>query len=326
MDYDEIRAYLKPEIERVRALMTEALASDIDLLDRTNRSLLSNSGKFIRPVLALLMARTCSGGRIEEDTIKYAAAAELLHNATLLHDDVADNSMKRRGKPTVISLLGSRASVLLGDYWLVKAVIELLAADSGNARLYGYFSGTLSDLAEGEMFQLQKTFTCDTDEADYLRIIHHKTASLFETAALSAAVSVSATEAQKETAVLFAGRLGSAFQIKDDILDYVGEDIGKPLGQDLQEQKITMPLLGAFRNAGPDREAAVRAKLLEIPGHPEYQEEIVAFVQDYGGLDYAGRRLEDFVAEAEEALSHLPAGPDRDCLSDMVRFVAGRKR
>ena len=249
MDQTAVRKRLQAELDQVNKLILDSLESDIELLNRTNRALLDHPGKQLRPILALLVARAI-GGRVNDDTLRFAAASELLHNATLLHDDVADGSAERRGRPTVMSLLGSRASVLLGDFWLVRAVARILEASRESNRVIRIFADTLADLAEGEMLQLQKASAGDTQEADYQRIIYNKTASLFVAAALSAAISAQATPAQEEAVRSYAENLGMAFQIKDDIFDYQeNASIGKPVGQDLQEQKITLPLLGALQAA-----------------------------------------------------------------------------
>ena len=326
MDFNQIKSYLQPELDRVQNEMLRALASDIPLLEQTNKMLLSRSGKMVRPVLSLLIAKTYLGGKVTEDTIKLAATSELLHNATLLHDDVADNSNSRRGVPTIMSLLGGRASVLLGDYWLVKAVDRIMEATCSSHELFRVFTKTLGDLAEGEMLQLQKADTCNTTEEDYLRIIYSKTTSLFVATAHSSAISVAASPEFTVAAIEYATKLGQAFQIKDDILDYNGTDIGKPLGQDLNEQKITLPLLGAFVNAGPELEKEIRQKLVNISEHPEYQKEIVDFVKRYDGIGYAEQRLDKLEKEAEDAVKKMPEGQDREYLSGLAMFVIGRKK
>ena len=224
-----------------------------------------------------------------------------------------------------MSLLGSRASVLLGDFWLVRAVARILEASRESNRVIRIFADTLADLAEGEMLQLQKASAGDTQEADYQRIIYNKTASLFVAAALSAAISAQATPVQEEAVRSYAENLGMAFQIKDDIFDYQEDaSIGKPVGQDLQEQKITLPLLGALQ-AAPEQEASVRRMVTQIGEHPEYQAEIVAFVKARGGMDYAVARLDEYVDKAIAALDVLPQGEDRQALADLARFVSERK-
>lgn len=326
MDIKTIREYLGQDWTAVQNRIASALESDIQLLNATNGSILSNSGKQMRPLLSLIVARACSQGRPACDaTVRYAAASELLHNATLLHDDVADDSYQRRGVPTIMSLMGPSVSVLVGDYWLVKAVDLVLGASDSGTRVIRLFSKTLSDLAEGEMLQLQKAQKGDTDENDYLRIIYNKTASLFEAACVSAAISVDASPQYEQAAKDYAVALGLAFQIKDDILDYAGTDsVGKPLGVDILEQKITMPLLGAFANVPAEEEARVRKMVRDIVDHPEYRDEIVAFVKASGGLEYAVAQLDRYVAEAVEALSVLPDSQEKEMLVELAHFTAKR--
>ena len=326
MDIKSIREYMGADWTAVQERIGSALRSDINLLNATNESILSHSGKQMRPLLSLIMARACSGGREASDaTVRYAAASELLHNATLLHDDVADDSDQRRGVPTIMSLMGPAVSVLVGDYWLVKAVELVLDASDGDMRVIRLFSKTLSDLAEGEMLQLQKAQSCDTDIQDYLRIIYNKTASLFEAACVSAAISVDACPEYEKAAKDYAVALGLAFQIKDDILDYAGtESVGKPLGVDILEQKMTMPLLGAFVNAGPSEEERIRGVVRNIVEHPEGRNEIVSFVKDNGGLEYAVDQLDKYVAQAVEALKVLPESKEKEMLVELAYFTARR--
>ena len=262
---NEIKTFLGQDWKDAEDLVRSSLASDIELLDKTNEAILSSTGKQLRPLISLLVARACSGGKANRDSICCAAASELLHNATLLHDDVADGSTERRGVPTVMSILGGPAAVLLGDYWLVKAVGVILSSTKGDT-IVRIFAKTLSDLAEGEMLQLQKASCCDTTEEDYYRIIYSKTASLFEAAGTSAAVSVDASEEFIRAVREYTVSLGIAFQIRDDMLDYSDSKLtGKPSGIDLEEQKITLPLLGAM-SAVPEEEAdGIRRKLMEDP-------------------------------------------------------------
>lgn len=325
MDIRSIKEYLGQDWINVQSHIVDALKSDIDLLNMTNDSILSNSGKQLRPLLALLIARACSDGKVTEATYRYAAASELLHNATLLHDDVADDSDQRRGKPTVRSLMGPAVSVLVGDYWLVRAVEQILGNGQSDIRVIGIFAKTLSYLAEGEMLQLQKAQKGDTDLKDYLRIIYDKTGSLFEASCLSAAISVGACEEYEKAARDYAVALGLAFQIKDDILDYSGsESVGKPLGVDILEQKMTMPLLGAFRVAGAEEEMRVRGLVRDIVGRPENKDAVLSFVKENSGLEEAGKELQNYVGEAVKALDILPDSYEKDCLVALAHFTAKR--
>ena len=324
---DRIKKYIETEWSAVQEKISSALLSDIDLLNSTNKSILSNSGKQLRPLLAILFARLCTDGNPSEATIRYAAASELLHNATLLHDDVADDSSQRRGVPTIMSLMGPSVSVLVGDYWLVKAMQLILQSAQTDVRAIKIFSKTLSDLAEGEMLQLQKAQKGDTTEDDYTRIIYNKTASLFEAACLSAVVSVGADAAAEKAAADYSVALGLAFQIKDDILDYAGtESVGKPLGVDILEQKITLPLLGALASVSPEDEARVRGMISDIAGHPEHRDEIVRFVKENGGLEYAERRLGEYVEKAVAALAVFNDSPEKDFLVQLAYFTAKRDK
>lgn len=327
MNIKEVKEFVGGDWTAVQERIASSLQCDINLLNKTNESILSNSGKQLRPLLTLLFARACSGGKVTEATIRYAAAAELLHNATLLHDDVADCSEKRRGVPTIMSLMGPSVAVLIGDYWLVKALDSILADAPSDASVLKIFSRTLSALAEGELLQLQKAQSGDTVEEDYLRIIYNKTASLFEAACLSAALSVGATKQMEQAAIDYAVALGNAFQIQDDILDYSGTDsVGKPLGVDVLEQKITIPLLGALANVSEQEQVRVRSLVNDIVGHPEHRDEIVAFVRENGGLEYARVRLGEYVDMAVHALDVLPDSQEKGYLTALAHFTGKRNK
>ena len=254
-----------------------------------------------------------------------AAASEMLHNATLLHDDVADDSSSRRGAPTVKSLLGDRASVLLGDFWLVRAVELILHTPSCKDQGIFIFAKTLSDLAEGEMLQLEKAGSADTTESDYLRIIYNKTASLFEAAAVTGALSAKAPEAYREAIRTYAVNLGLAFQIRDDMFDYADDEgIGKPVGIDLKEQKITLPLLGALATVPAEEASRIRDRVRNIGQHPEDVEEIRTWVRNSGGMAYAARKLEEYIDRACTALETLPASEAREWLFKLAHYTAER--
>lgn len=326
MTLEEVKTFLGKDWTDTDSLIRSSLKSDIELLDSTNTAILSHSGKQLRPLISLLVARACSGGVANEDSIRFAAASELLHNATLLHDDVADRSSERRGFPTVMSLLGGSASVLIGDYWLVKAMENILSSSAHGSEVIRIFSKTLSSLAEGEMLQLQKASSGDTNEDDYMRIIYSKTASLFESASVSAAISVNAGKDRIEAVRSYAVSLGIAFQIKDDIFDYSdGQDIGKPVGIDLEEQKITLPLLGALKSVSEEEAALVRGKVVDIQEHSEYKDDVREFVRLNGGVEYAVSVLDEYVAKAVSALSALPNSKEKEYLVKIAGFTAYRK-
>ena len=323
MTREDIISYLEPFWGRTLSFMKEALRSDVPLLDSVNESVAGASGKMLRPMMSLLVARAI--GTPNDDSCRYASTCELLHNATLMHDDVADESSRRRGRPTVSALLGPSAAVLVGDFWLSKAV-ELAANSQHFVKVVKIFSKSLTDLAEGEMFQMEKAGSCDTDEEDYYRIIKCKTASLFEAAGVSGACSVDAGEAEVEAVRNFSVLYGMAFQIKDDILDYTGTDeLGKPLGVDLREKKITLPLLGALRNLPESERARVRRMICEADKRPEYCRQLRELTLFSGGIEYALARLDEFVGRAIEALGAFADTPARECLVYIARQNAHRR-
>lgn len=305
----------------MRELIRAGLHTDVALLEDVNGQVFAHSGKMLRPLISLLVAKAL--GEPNDDSLHYAAASELLHNATLMHDDVADESSERRGAPTVSAMLGPSAAVLVGDFWLAKAV-ETVFVTERFSRVVKFFSDTLSDLAEGEMYQLEKASSADTTEEDYFRIIQCKTASLFVAAAVSGACSVDAPEELQEAAKAYATALGTAFQIKDDILDYAGTgELGKPVGMDLKEQKITLPLIGALSTL--EDESPVRDKILHIHEHPEYCGQLHSFVIERGGIEYAAARLQEYIDKAVDALRPVPDSPVRDALVEIARFNAFRQ-
>jgi octaprenyl-diphosphate synthase len=326
MDRQALLEYLGEDWTRLQTLIRTTLDSDIELLNDVNAYVLEHGGKQLRPLLSLLMAKACGSGRVTADSIRYAAAAELLHNATLLHDDVADGSKVRRGAPAVASFMGANNSVLVGDYWLVKAVDLVLDSDRSESEVIRLFAGTLSLLAEGEMFQLQKASSGDTDEEDYLRIIRSKTGTLFETACVSAAISVQAPDDYRRIAGEYAKYVGFAFQIKDDILDYAGSDIGKPVGVDIRERKITLPLLGALSRVDKARQDEIRGMVRDVQEHPEYVGQLMDFVKANDGIGYAQERLAEYSRLAVQSLSGLPAGPAVDYLAELAGFTVDRER
>ncbi|MBP5333208.1 MAG: polyprenyl synthetase family protein [Bacteroidales bacterium] len=320
----DIKESLHPYIERVERLIVDYLQSDIELLNATNSMLRQRPGKMLRPMLGLLCAGAAGG--INEDSVRFAAASELLHNATLLHDDVVDGATQRRGAPTVSSILNSQSSVLIGDYWLVKCMQVVLSSSAKADRVIRIFAKTLSDLAEGEILQLQKAGDASTTEEDYLRIIYCKTASLFEASALAAAVSAGAPEWMEKALSGYARNLGLAFQIKDDIFDYSAPEaeVGKPVGIDLLEQKITQPLLCALEKATPDEAAAIRLKVRSVMDNPSLAAEVRAFVQDRDGVALAARKQDFYIEKAISHLVTLSDSPEKLYLAELARYVGSR--
>lgn len=301
--------------------LNEGLSSEVHLLNGLNKGILSHSGKLLRPMMSLLIAKAL--GEPNKDSVRYAAACEMLHNATLIHDDVADESEQRRGRPTISAMLGPSAAVLVGDFWLARTVNMVMSAEN-NPKVVKYFCGTLEALAEGEMLQMQMAESAETQEDDYYKIIKGKTASLFEAAGASAAHAVGADDELCEAAREYALCFGIAFQIKDDILDYAGtSELGKPIGVDLKEQKITLPLLGALK--GAENEHEIRQMVKNIKNDPSYEDTIRAFVVSRGGITYAAEQLDNYIHRAKTALSKFPDSEAKGYLMEIADYNIFRK-
>ena len=322
MEISRVQTFLSEDWKAVQDLFKGALHSDASLMNETNTYLVSNEGKMLRPLLSLLVSRAC--GNVTDESIRVAAASELLHNATLLHDDVLDQSASRRGVPTVMSLLGSKASVLAGDFWLVKAVETILDCRRHSKELLRMFSGTVSDLVEGEMLQMEKAGKADTSLMDYHDIIFLKTASLFKTICSAAALTAGASSRIENALMNFGIQLGMAFQIKDDILDYDGDALGKPVGTDLREGKITLPLLKALEEQEPRKQASIRRMVYEIPQKDGNVAKVADFVKENDGTALAAVTLQEYVQRAKECLGPLPESQAKDWLMKMADYCEYR--
>ena len=316
----EVQQFLGKAWTDFQRCFAESLESDIPLLDKANQYLLGHGGKKLRPLFTLLIAKALRGD-CNERVVRCAAASELLHTATLMHDDVADNAPTRRGVPTMMTVYSPTTAVLLGDYWLSKAMDLII--DHPDKRVLHVFSKCLADLASGEMLQLEKAEKADTTEDDYRRIIYCKTTSLFEACMVSAACSVEASEKEIERCRIYARHIGQAFQMRDDMLDYSPElSIGKPTGQDILEKKITLPLFGLFEKAPRSVVREVRRRMKNPDA--ELVSDVFAWVRQYDAMSYAREKLDAEIRQAVEVLAAFPASPSRDYLEKMAGMIAIR--
>ena len=316
----EVQQYLGKAWTDFQRCFAESLESDIPLLDKANQYLLGHGGKKLRPLFTLLIAKALRGD-CNERVVRCAAASELLHTATLMHDDVADNAPTRRGVPTMMTVYSPTTAVLLGDYWLSKAMDLII--DHPDKRVLHIFSKCLADLASGEMLQLEKAEKADTTEDDYRRIIYCKTTSLFEACMVSAACSVESSEEEIERCRIYAWHIGQAFQMRDDMLDYSPElSIGKPTGQDILEKKITLPLFGLFEKAPRSVVREVRRRMKNPDA--ELVSDVFAWVRQYDAMSYAREKLDAEIRQAVEVLAAFPASPSRDYLEQMAGMIAIR--
>lgn len=316
-DWSDLRSYIK-----------NSLSSEIDLLNRINEHLFLSSGKMLRPLLSLLVSKAC-GANAPIASKVCAAASEIIHTATLLHDDVVDESVYRRGKITVNALFSPGASLLMGDFWLSRA-IKLIISNNCDYRIISLFAQTIEDLSEGEMLQMQRADDVNTTFDDYLAIIYRKTASLFIAAMCSAAIAEGQDDEVVSGIKEFAYRLGLSFQMRDDILDYSATiQDGKDVGSDLEERKVTLPLLCAFENC-PEREEEIRSLIREIDvtkgadqtRNNEIIKEVRQYVLDNNGVQSAKLRLNDYIATSVDSLSVLPDTPYRSYIASIAQILS----
>ena len=318
--YKEARQYLGQAWTDFQRSFAESVQTDIPLLKKANGFILEHGGKKLRPTFSMLIAMALRG-RCDELVIQCAVASELLHTATLLHDDVVDKAATRRGVPTMMALYSPTTAVLLGDFWLSRAMDIII--DHPDKRVLHRFSQCFNDLASGEMLQLQHSLKADATEEDYRRIIFCKTTSLFEASILSAAYSVKADSREEACCRKYAFHVGQSFQMMDDILDYSPElSIGKPTGQDILEKKITLPLFGLFARAPKSVTREVRRRMKA----PDAQlvEDVFALVRQYGAVGYAREVLDCEVRQAVEAIAPLPESEAKDYLVKLARQMAVR--
>lgn len=323
-----IKQYYRTDLEQVSSIISDTVHSSNDVLNDVNNYILKGLGKKIRPLLAFLSADICSKDiTINEKTKVIAAAAEIIHTSTLLHDDVVDESFMRRGHKTLYSEFPAHIPVLIGDFWLSKAINIIINQNCGNQTIKN-FAQTLEDLADGEMYQQKKALSVDTSEEDYLYIINKKTASLFLAAVRSAAIVSEASQEKLSAVTEYAFNLGLSFQIRDDILDYETNPIdGKDVGSDLSERKITMPLLCAFK-ANPSEENLIRQDIKSISiknGNDAKSsiliDKVTSFVLSNNGVIDAKIRLDEFIEKAVNSLSIFEDSEVKNLMILLVRSL-----
>ncbi len=310
------------EFARFNEEFESSLRSGTGLLQAAIDQILGATGKHIRPLLVLLSAKAC--GTITESTINSAVFLELLHTATLIHDDVIDETKQRRGVPSLNAIFDNRVAILTGDYILSTALIRSI--QTGDLRIVGIVSNLGRDLSEGEIKQMETADESILDEDCYLQVIYKKTATLLSACTTIGAISAGAGDAQIGIMRRFGELIGYAFQIKDDIFDYFKEShIGKPTGNDIREGKVTLPLLFALQHGGEEAEA-YRRIILAKDFTDEQVERLIDFAKANGGIEYAERRMMDYHDKAIEALDPLPDSPAKKALVDLADYIVYREK
>lgn len=300
---------------------SEHVRSTNHLLDRIMRFIIKRKGKQMRPMFVFLSARIA--GEINEVTYRAASLIELLHTATLVHDDVVDGSMKRRDFFSINALWKNKVAVLVGDYLLSRGL--LLSIDNGDYKILQITSRAVKEMSEGELLQMEKARKLDIDEQVYFDIIRAKTASLLSSACAAGAYSTTADETVSEQFRLFGEKVGIAFQIKDDLFDYGQDNIGKPTGNDIKEKKMTLPLIYALQHAEP----AIKRRMIYIVKNNSNDRakvnEVIGYVQQYGGIDYARKKMNEYKDEALKLLYSYPDTAARQAMEELVKYVIDRK-
>ncbi len=322
MEMTEIIDPIRGELETTRTILREALASDVDLVSELAQYTVAMKGKLLRPTLVLLSAKAC--GTVSEGAMKAAAGLELIHVATLIHDDVVDGSQMRRGMPCLHSIWSSKTSILMGDYLLSQAFSLLVTI--GSQPTLDILARATVRLSNGAIHQLEQSGLLQTGEDVYMNVIGDKTASLFSAACEMGPVCNGEQDDVRRRMASFGEHLGLAFQITDDILDYEGreEEMGKPSGSDLRDKHLTLPLIYALNTAPPAESRKIR-KLVEGDLNPEQWQQVRSFIHAYDGIGYSTRKAEAHADQARHELDCLDLVPARQSLRNVVAHAVNRR-
>jgi octaprenyl-diphosphate synthase len=322
MKLDDIKKPIDAELVAFEQHFRDSMRSHVPLLDKITYYIVQRKGKQVRPMFVFLSAKLC--GEVNSASYVAASLVELLHTASLVHDDVVDDSYERRGFFSVNALWKNKIAVLVGDYLLSKGL--LVALNNNQPRLLQIMSNAVKEISEGELLQIEKARRLDIKEEIYYDIIRQKTASLIAAACAVGAASTSNDETLIETLRLFGEKIGMAFQIKDDLFDFGTDDVGKPLGIDIKEKKMTLPLIYALNNASKEDRSRIINNVKRHNEVPEKVKEVIDFVRKSGGLEYAEQVMMKFRQEAFDILRGFPESIVRNSLEELVYFVTDRKK
>jgi octaprenyl-diphosphate synthase len=321
---EQIKQPIAYEMDLFEQKFRLAMASKVALLNRITHYIVTRKGKQMRPMFVFLVAKMVSNGEVLDRTYRGASVIELIHTATLVHDDVVDDSNKRRGFFSINALWKNKIAVLIGDYLLSKGL--LLSIDNNDFDLLKIISVAVREMSEGELLQIEKARRLDITEAVYYEIIRQKTATLIAACCSLGAASVKPGSEDVETMRKFGELIGMAFQIKDDLFDYGTNSIGKPLGIDIKEQKMTLPLIHVLNIVSKKDKNWLINSIKNHNKNKKRVSEVIAFVKDNGGLDYAVTKMKAFQAEALQILQQFPDSEYKSSLELMVNYVIERKK
>lgn len=321
----QIQEPIKAEMDLFEKKFHKSMATKVALLNRITYYIVNRKGKQMRPMFVFLVAKMVYDGEVNERTYRGASVIELIHTATLVHDDVVDDSNKRRGFFSLNALWKNKIAVLVGDYLLSKGL--LLSIDNGDFDLLRIISVAVREMSEGELLQIEKARRLDITEEIYYEIIRQKTATLIAACCALGAASVQPDQPELiEKMRKFGEVIGMAFQIKDDLFDYTDGPIGKPTGIDIKEQKMTLPLIYVLNNASKEKRKWL---INSVKNHNEDKrrvKEVIDYVKEAGGLTYATQKMITYQEEALILLEDFPTSPFKEALITMVNYVIERKK
>ena len=317
---DDIKAPIAREMEAFEPKFRASMKSNVLLLDKIMSYIVKRKGKQMRPMFVFLSAGTC--GKINESTFRGASLIELLHTAALVHDDVVDEANYRRGYFSVNALWKNKVAVLVGDFLLTRGL--MLSVENKDFNLLRIVTDAVREMSEGELLQIEKSRQLDITEAVYYEIIRQKTASLIASCCAVGASSGGANEEVVETMREFGEKIGMAFQIKDDLFDYGEQEIGKPVGIDIKEKKMTLPLIYALSKAGWVEKRKIINIVKNESGKPRKVKEVIEFVKRSGGLEYAIAAMNKYHQEAMILLNEFPENSYKQSLIELVQFTIER--
>lgn len=319
---DEIKAPIEKELIIFEERFEAELKSQVSLLDTIMRFVIKRKGKQVRPLFIFLSAEIC--GKTCDDTYHAASLIEMVHTATLIHDDVVDDSMQRRGFFSLNALWGNKIAVLIGDYMLSKGL--LVSLKNKTYPLLHICSDAIREMSEGELLQIEKARRLDIKESVYFEIIRKKTASLIASACAAGASSVGAGDEEIERMKLMGEKIGMAFQIRDDLFDFGDGDAGKPQGNDIQEKKMTLPLIHALNTTDKAKRNHIINIIKNENTNPKKIQEVTDFVICSPGIEYTRQKMYDYRKEAIDLLHSFKPSVARDSMENLIMFVTERKK
>ena len=320
---EQIKQPILKEMELFESKFKEAMVTKVPLLNRITHYIVRRKGKQMRPMFVFLVAKMVSGGRFEDRTYRGASVIELIHTATLVHDDVVDDSNRRRGFFSINALWKNKIAVLVGDFLLSKGL--LLSIDNDDFDILKLISIAVREMSEGELLQIEKARKLDITEDVYFEIIRQKTATLIAACCGIGAASVGSSDEEIQKMRKFGELIGIAFQIKDDLFDYSDAKIGKPTGIDIKEQKMTLPLIYTLNTCSNSERKWLLNSVKKYNKDKTRVKEVIAFVKEKGGIEYTTSKMKEYQKKALEILDAYPTSEYKDSLLTMVNYVIERK-